>query len=77
MLGASCFFYGWWDERFVVLLAGSILANHHLGDWVGDAMGPDGNPTPRSKALVRVGVVGTLATPSRRPLRRGAKPATS
>jgi len=30
MLGASWFFYGWWDVRFVALLAGSTLVNQLL-----------------------------------------------
>jgi len=28
VLGASYFFYGWWDLRFCLLLAGSTVANH-------------------------------------------------
>lgn len=28
VLGASYFFYGWWDPRFCLLLAGSTIANH-------------------------------------------------
>jgi alginate O-acetyltransferase complex protein AlgI len=30
LVAASLFFYGWWNPRFVLLLAGSILANHAL-----------------------------------------------
>jgi alginate O-acetyltransferase complex protein AlgI len=28
LVAASLFFYGWWDPRFVPLLAGSVLINH-------------------------------------------------
>lgn len=31
LLGASWFFYGYWDERFVLLLAASTLGNYLLG----------------------------------------------
>ena len=31
IVAASLFFYGWWNPKFVLLLAGSILANHALG----------------------------------------------
>ncbi len=30
MLAASYFFYGWWDPRFVLLLAGSALVNQAI-----------------------------------------------
>ena len=28
LVAASLFFYGWWNPKFVLLLAGSILANY-------------------------------------------------
>jgi len=31
---ASLFFYGWWNPKFVVLLAGSILGNYALGQHI-------------------------------------------
>ena len=31
LVGASLFFYGWWNPPFVLLLAGSIVANYALG----------------------------------------------
>jgi D-alanyl-lipoteichoic acid acyltransferase DltB (MBOAT superfamily) len=34
LVAASLFFYGWWNPRFVLLLAGSILANHRLGTHI-------------------------------------------
>jgi D-alanyl-lipoteichoic acid acyltransferase DltB (MBOAT superfamily) len=34
LIGASLFFYGWWNPRFVLLLAASILGNYCLGQRV-------------------------------------------
>jgi alginate O-acetyltransferase complex protein AlgI len=34
IVGASLVFYGWWDARFVALLAGSIVANYVIGQRV-------------------------------------------
>ena len=34
LVGASLFFYGWWDPRFVPLLIGSVLANHLIARTV-------------------------------------------
>ena len=31
---ASLFFYGWWNPKFVVLLAGSILGNYAFGQRI-------------------------------------------
>jgi D-alanyl-lipoteichoic acid acyltransferase DltB (MBOAT superfamily) len=31
---ASCFFYGWWDVRYLALLAGSVLFNHAAGNAI-------------------------------------------
>jgi D-alanyl-lipoteichoic acid acyltransferase DltB (MBOAT superfamily) len=35
LTGASLFFYGWWDVRFVGLLVGSILFNYGAGYLIG------------------------------------------
>jgi alginate O-acetyltransferase complex protein AlgI len=34
LIAASLVFYGWWDPRFVLLLAGSIIGNYLLGQRV-------------------------------------------
>ena len=34
LIAASLFFYGWWNPRFVLLLAGSILANYAFGQRI-------------------------------------------
>ena len=39
MIGLSFFFYGYWDERFVALLAGSIVINHLSARWVASTAG--------------------------------------
>jgi D-alanyl-lipoteichoic acid acyltransferase DltB (MBOAT superfamily) len=42
MLGASWFFYGWWDPRFVGLLVASSLGNHFLGSQIHRAVSQRG-----------------------------------
>src|SRR5271166_4571239 len=37
VVGASLAFYGWWDVRFVPLLAGLTLANWLIAQWFGIA----------------------------------------
>jgi alginate O-acetyltransferase complex protein AlgI len=61
MLGASLFFYGYWDSRFIGLLLGSIVVNHLLGDLIYRSLGPDGTRTAASRNLVRLAVVLNLA----------------
>jgi len=34
LVAASLFFYGWWNPKFVLLLAGSILANYGCGQQI-------------------------------------------
>jgi alginate O-acetyltransferase complex protein AlgI len=34
LVAASLFFYGWWNPKFVLLLAGSILANYGFGQRI-------------------------------------------
>jgi len=36
LLGASIFFYGWWDVRYVALILGSILFNYTIGNLIVD-----------------------------------------
>ncbi len=56
LLGASYFFYGWWDWRFTALLAGSSLLNYVGGRLIGLAQ------TPRErKALLGIAVALNLA----------------
>ena len=31
LLVASYFFYGWWDERFLLLIAGSTMVDYVVG----------------------------------------------
>jgi len=56
LLAASWFFYGYWDERFVLLLAASALGNWAIGRAIATA-GPAGARTDRMRALLAVGVV--------------------
>jgi alginate O-acetyltransferase complex protein AlgI len=34
IVAASLFFYGWWNPKFVLLLAGSILGNYWFGQRI-------------------------------------------
>jgi D-alanyl-lipoteichoic acid acyltransferase DltB (MBOAT superfamily) len=61
MTGLSLVFYGWTDERFVLLLAGSIVVNWGFGEAVWRTLGDDGQRTPASTNLVRAAVVVNLA----------------
>ena len=54
---ASLFFYGWWDIRYVPLLAGSVLANFLFGCAILRA----GVATLPSKRLLICGVAANLA----------------
>ncbi len=55
ILGASYFFYGYWDGRFVALLAGSSLVNQLLAERIATAA------SPRSRrALLSVAVAANL-----------------
>ena len=55
MLAPSYVFYGWWDWRFVLLLAGSTLANHAFAHGIHRARG-----TGARKALLAVAVIANL-----------------
>lgn len=39
LLIASYIFYACWDEKFLLLLGGSTLANYYLGQWIENASG--------------------------------------
>ena len=52
LVGASLFFYGWWNPKFVLLLAGSILVNYALGELI---------HRRRSRAWLIAGVAANLA----------------
>jgi alginate O-acetyltransferase complex protein AlgI len=61
ILAASCFFYAYWDWRFVFLLLGSIVMNWLFGETAYRSLGPEGTRTARSKWIVRASVVANLA----------------
>jgi alginate O-acetyltransferase complex protein AlgI len=60
LLAASWFFYGYWDERFVLLLAASTLGNWAVGRAIANA-GPAGARTGRMRSLLALGVVLNLS----------------
>ena len=55
LAGASLFFYGWWDLRYVPLLLASICFNYGCSTWL--ASGPAG----RRKALLLAAIAANLA----------------
>jgi len=62
LLGASWFFYGYWDARFVLLIAASSGANWMVGALIDRARGgEDGQPTDLARAILVFGVVLNLA----------------
>ena len=57
LAGASLFFYGWWDIRFVPLILGSILVNFWIGRLLLEDLGTGGR---QGKTLLAVGVTFNL-----------------
>jgi alginate O-acetyltransferase complex protein AlgI len=55
---ASFIFYGYWDAHYVLLLAGSALANFHLAGWIDDRRRSDGRHGAR--LLLLIGIVFNL-----------------
>ncbi|MBK5223886.1 MAG: MBOAT family protein [Acidimicrobiia bacterium] len=60
MLGASLYFYAYWNSRLVLLIGGSIVVNYLFGHAVAAARAPDGSKTSASRALVAASVVANL-----------------
>src|ERR1043166_3228321 len=52
LVSASLFFYGWWNPKFVLLLAGSILGNYAVAQQIRQH---------RSKSLLATGIIANLA----------------
>lgn len=52
---SSFFFYGWWDVRFVPLLAGSIAFNYFVGSTLGRSLQPG-----RRRAILIAGITANL-----------------
>jgi D-alanyl-lipoteichoic acid acyltransferase DltB (MBOAT superfamily) len=61
LVGASWFFYGYWDSRFVLLLAASTAGNFLAGELISRALGPGDTKTAASKLLVGAAVAFNLA----------------
>jgi len=60
MLGASLYFYAYWNARLVLLIGASITINYLFGHAVGQARSPDGEKTSASRYLVIASVVVNL-----------------
>jgi alginate O-acetyltransferase complex protein AlgI len=59
LVAASLFFYGWWNPKFVLLLAGSILVNYWFGQLI-LALTRSGRPRAARRWLI-AGVATNLA----------------
>ncbi len=60
MLGASLYFYAYWDLRFVALILASIVVNHLFGSATVRALASDGSKTTASRAVVATAVAVNL-----------------
>lgn len=58
IVAASWTFYGWWDWRFLGLLVGSSLLDHHLGIAVEEATGSRRRRRVRLSIAVNLGLLG-------------------
>jgi D-alanyl-lipoteichoic acid acyltransferase DltB (MBOAT superfamily) len=61
MTALSLVFYGWADERFVLLLMGSVVVNWGFGEAVSRSLDEGRERTISSIHLVRAAVVANLA----------------
>lgn len=60
LIGASYFFYSYWDEPFVLLLGGSTIGNWVLGELTYRSL-RDGERTAFTRVLIGLDVAGNLA----------------
>jgi D-alanyl-lipoteichoic acid acyltransferase DltB (MBOAT superfamily) len=61
MIALSFFFYGYWDDRFIFLLAGSIMLNYLCARWIAARRASgDGPATDRGRLPLAVGVAANL-----------------
>ena len=58
LASASLFFYGWWDVRYVPLLAGSIIYNYAVGLFLSGKAAQASSAL--KKTLLTIGIVGNL-----------------
>jgi D-alanyl-lipoteichoic acid acyltransferase DltB (MBOAT superfamily) len=56
LIGASYLFYGWWDWRFLILIAFSTVMDYCLGNLVANTP-----PGPRRRSYVKISVIVNLA----------------
>jgi len=60
-LVASYVFYGWWDWRFVFLIAGVSLMTYGVGQWMGHL--DDGSDTGKARRKQRFALI-TASSPT-------------
>ena len=59
LAAASLAFYGWWDPRYLLLLALLILANFAVARWL---VRNSAAPRPMARAVLALGLLGNLTT---------------
>jgi D-alanyl-lipoteichoic acid acyltransferase DltB (MBOAT superfamily) len=59
LVAASLFFYGWWDARYLALLAASIALNFAVGGWLARSRAVAGHA--RRRAVLALGIGANLA----------------
>jgi D-alanyl-lipoteichoic acid acyltransferase DltB (MBOAT superfamily) len=61
LIGASYLFYGWWNWRFLPLIAFSTVMDYCLGNWVAAApLGPQRRPYVAFSVMVNLALLGVF-----------------
>ncbi len=58
LIAASLFFYGWWNPRYLPLIAASVAGNYAFGVWI--ARAKEQGRTARARGCLTAGVAGNL-----------------
>ncbi len=61
LVGASLFFYGWWNPAYLGLILGSMIFNYSAGVFMNSASSSAGGSGKSRKSALIVGVAGNLA----------------
>ena len=61
LVGASLFYYGWWNPAYLGLIFASILFNYGIGVYLGSVANSHTKLFSRKKLILTIGIVGNLA----------------
>jgi len=56
MVVASLFFYGWWNEKYLFLILGSVIVNYSVGEFIRVLV----NQEKKSKLILIIGIIANL-----------------